>query len=261
MNVTEKVELLGKGLYPDIPNELTMKAMPTISELDYVGSEDFEATMLDKILPSAIEEKVNFRQLLEIDFQWLCRCLRIMNFGPYFTTNTIFCDKCGKTAYGEYSVDLRTVSCKPLPEGFKNDIVISKEEFMDYKGDIHFHLPTIQDTINAYKDKAFQTAAGKVNRELARMCYMISSMKSSNNMNAIQVKLAIENDLSPADYYILKQKIEELCDYGLRAGGTVKCPKCGSEGAAYIALVDDRYFRPTLGDLRNWKHDRSKRTN
>lgn len=31
--------------------------MPTISELDYVGSEDFEATMLDKILPSAVEEK------------------------------------------------------------------------------------------------------------------------------------------------------------------------------------------------------------
>ena len=48
--MSEKVELLGKGLYNDIPDQLTLKAIPTVSELDYVGSEDFEETMLN--LPS-----------------------------------------------------------------------------------------------------------------------------------------------------------------------------------------------------------------
>lgn len=47
-----------------------------------------------------------------------------------------------------------------------------------------------------------------------------------------------------------------MTDYGLRAGGTVTCPKCHSNTAAFIALVDDRFFRPTLGDLRQWKRSR-----
>ena len=73
MAVSEQIELLGKGLYQDkgIPNILTLEAIPTISELEYVSSEDFDKTMIEKILPSAIKEKVNFYDLLEIDYQWL----------------------------------------------------------------------------------------------------------------------------------------------------------------------------------------------
>lgn len=81
--VSERIELLGKGLYKDIPDILTLKSIPTASELDYVGSEDFERTMIDKILPAAVEESINFNNLLEIDYFWVCRCLRILNYGPY----------------------------------------------------------------------------------------------------------------------------------------------------------------------------------
>ena len=145
--LSEKIELLGKGLYKDIPGELTLTSIPTISELDYVGSEDFEATMLDKILPEAVEEEgINFRDLLEIDFAWLCRCLRILNYGPYHTTNAIFCNNCKKTHYGEYQVDLRSIECKALPEGFKNELKIPKESFLDFDGDITVKLLTIQET-------------------------------------------------------------------------------------------------------------------
>ena len=35
------------------------------------------------------------------------------------------------------------------------------------------------------------------------------------------------------------------------------CPKCKSKNASFIALVDDRFFRPTMGDLRAWKADRA----
>lgn len=162
-----------------------------------------------------------------------------------------------KTSYGEFQVNLQTIACKTLPEGFVNDIVIKKDEFIDFEGDIHFKLPTIQQTINAYKDKAFQTASGKVNRELARICYMITSIKGKSGLTPVEVKLMIQKDLSPADYLVLKERVDELSDYGLRAGGLAQCPKCGSKEAAFIALVDDRYFRPTVGNLREWKHDRS----
>lgn len=257
MAISEQVELLGKGLYTDIPDVLTLTSIPTASELDYVGSEDFDRTMLEVILPQAIKEKIDFKQLLEIDFQWICRCLRILNYGPYYTTNAIFCDDCGKTSYGEYRVNLNTIECKPLPTGFVNDIVISKDEFLDFNGDIHLQLPTIQKMLNANKDKAFQTADGRPNRELARICYMITAIKNKKNLTPVEAKLTIQQNLSSADYKVLKGRIAELVDFGLRAGGHAQCPKCGNQHAAFIALIDDRFFRPTLGDLREWKHNRS----
>jgi len=259
MAISEQVELLGKGLYKDIPDTLTLSNIPTASELDYVGSEDFDRTMLETILPQAIKENIDFKQLLEIDFQWLCRCLRIMNYGPYHTTNAIFCDKCGRTSYGEFRVNLNTIGCKTLPDGFINDIVIPKEEFIEFDGDVHIKLPTIQDMLNASKDKAFQNAAGRTNTELARICYMISSLGNKSKMTPVEIKMSIQKNFSAADYTILRSKVSELTDYGLRAGGSAQCPKCGSTSAAFVALVDDRFFRPTVGDLQQWKHDRSGR--
>lgn len=257
MAITEQIELLGKGLYKDIPDVLTLKQLPTSSELDYVGSEDFDRVMLEKILPQAVEEQVDFGELLEIDFQWILRCLRILNYGPYHTTNSIFCGACGKPSYGEYIVNLNTVECKPLPEGFINDIVIPEDDFIDLKGDVHLKLPTIRKMLNAMKDKAFQTADGRTNRSFARMCYMITSIAGKSGLTPVEIKIMIQKDLSAADYIVLKQKVDELTDYGLRAGGVTQCPNCGDPNAGFFALVDDRFFRPTLGDLRKWKHDRS----
>lgn len=256
-SVSEKIELLGKGLYSDIPDVLTMRSIPTASELDYVSSEDFEKTMLDIILPQSIEEKINFNNLLEIDYYWVCRCLRILNYGPYYTTNSIYCADCGKVSYGEYQVNLNTVDCVPIPEGFKNDIVVSRDEFIDFNGDIHLRLLTIKECLNAYNDKAFQTPDGGSNRELARMCYMITSMGSNSKMNPVDIKIRIQNDLSPADYIILKKRVDKLTDFGVRAGGVAQCPKCHSLNGKFIALTDDKFFRPTLGNLRKWKDDRS----
>jgi hypothetical protein len=261
MAISEKIELLGKGLYKEIPDVLTLKAIPTASELDYVGSEDFQATMLDNILPKAVEEKIDFRQLLEMDFQWICRCLRLINYGYYFTTNAIYCPDCDQVSNGEFQVDLRAVEVKPLPENFTNNVVIPKDEFLDFNDNITIRLLTIQDAINASKDPLFKSSNGEVNLNFARLCYMITAIGSKTNLTAPEVKFMIQNRFSDADYKILKGKIGELTDYGLRAGGKTRCPKCGSREAAFIALVDDRFFRPSLGDLRQWKADRLAENN
>lgn len=259
MPISEKVQLLGGKLYKDIPEQLTLKNIPTASELDYVGSEDFDTTMLEKILPQAVEEKLNFNNLLEIDYQWVCRCLRILNYGPYYTTSSIFCPECDSTSYGEYRVNLNTIDCKPIPDDFKNELVISKDEFINFDGEVTLHLPTIQQILNAYKDKAFQNSKGVTNRSLARMCYMISSIKGKSGLTPIEVKMMVQKEFDAADYIILKNSVSELTDYGLRAGGSAQCPKCGGKSAVFFALVDDRFFRPTLGDLREWRDDRNKR--
>ena len=260
MAISEKIALLGKGLYANIPDILTLKSIPTASELDYVGGEDFQATMLDKIFPVAIEEECNFRELLEIDFQWVCRCLRILNYGPYFTTNAIYCPDCDQVSHGEYTVDLRNVDVKMLPENFKNEITITKDEFIDFDHDITIKLPTIQDMMNAAKDKYFMDSNGEVNMALARLCYMIKSIGNSSTLTVVDKKDAILQKLSAADFFVLKTRATELTDYGLRAGGKAVCPKCHSHEAAFVALVDDRFFRPTMGDLRAWKTDRNAKS-
>jgi hypothetical protein len=257
--ISEKVELLGKGHYKNIPDVLTLKSIPTISELDMVGSDDFVATMLDKILPQAVEEEINFRELLEIDYDWVCRCLRFLNYGPYYTVNAIFCDKCNTTSRGEYVVDLRSIECKQLPPDFTDDITISRDSLMDYNGDIVISLPTIQDSLNAYNDPLFQTADGRRNNDLARICYTVKSMGGKSNMSPIEVRTEVEKKLSPADYALLKREVVKLTDYGLRIGGRCSCPKCHSENATFMAFTDDRFFRPTVGDLRKWRDDRDKR--
>ena len=253
--VSEKIELLGKGLYKDIPDVLTLTSIPTASELEYVGSEDFDRTMLDKILPLSVEEKINFNNLLEIDYFWVCRCLRILNYGPYYTTNAIYCDKCKKVYHGDFDVNLNTVDCIPIPDGFKNDIVVSKDEFIDFNGDIHLKLPTIQEILNSYQDKAFQKANGESHQSLARICYMITSIGGDKNLTPVEVKMRIQKELSSADYIILKRRVDELSDFGVRVGGKAQCPGCGDMNAKFVAMTDDKFFRPTLGNLWAWRHD------
>ena len=257
--ISEKIALLGQDVYEGkIPNQLTLKSIPTGSELDYVGAEDFDDIMLNKILPQCIEESIDPKQLLEIDYHWILRCLRFINYGPYIHVGAIFCGACETTSRGEYLVNLETVECKPLPAGFQNKLTISKEEFLDFKQDIVISLPTIQDIQNSLKDKQFKDAFGKTNRNFARICYTIKSI-GGQRMDPVSIRMKLQKDLSSADYVILREKIAELTDYGLRSGGKAVCPKCKDQNAAFVALTDERFFRPSVDALRRWREDRDRR--
>ena len=260
--ISEKTELLGKGLYKAIPDELTLHSIPTASELDYVGAEDLDRVMLESVIPNSIDEKFNPYDLLEIDYQWICRCLRLLSYGPYFTTNAIYCGDCGKISTGEYQVNLSSVDCVPLPEGFTNELKITKDEFIEFGEDIIIKLLTIGQVLTARKDKLFKDSDGETKTSLSRICYMISSIGNNNAITPIEVKHKIENEMISADFRILMHKVDEMTNYGLRIGGKTQCPKCKSFDASFFALVDDKFFRPTMGDLQRWGADRrSERKN
>lgn len=253
MENTKKLTLLGKGLYTDIPDEITIKPIPAASELDYVGRDDFDNLMLEKIFPQVIQEKFDYKKLLEVDYFYLLKELRVLTYGPYFTTSALLCYNCGKASRGRYKADLRTVTHKGFPEGFVNKIEIKADEFISLKESVTIKLPTIQQALNATKDKAFQYSDGKSNSAFARMCYMIQSIGTRPGMTPVEIKMFIEKHLTSADYMILSERITELSDYGLRAGGVTICPECGEESGTFIAAMDERMFRPTIDDLRNWK--------
>ena len=214
--------------------------------------------MLNEIFPKSIEEKVNFHKLLEIDFQWICRGFRFLNYGPYWTTSGFVCDNCGPVRI-EAQVDLRTVGCKPLPDTFSNDIVIAKDDFLDFNKEVHLHMLTIQDVLNARKDKMFQKKDGSINIEYARICYSVTKIGTDKNVTPVSAKLEFEKNMSNADMKILRNRVAELTDYGLRGAGKCECPQCHSRNAVFIALADDRFFRPTVGDLKAGRDDRSLR--
>lgn len=256
MAISEKIELLGKSCYKgkNIPDVLTLKSLPTASELDVVSSEDFDKVMIETILPQCVEEKIDFYQLLEVDYQWLLRCLRILNYGPYHTTNRIYCQECG-TQDGEFIIDLQNVECKTIPDTFDGTAIINRNEFLDFKGDVKLHMLTIRETLTAMKDPQFKTAS----KAFARLCYMVNEIAGTAGLTPIEVKIKIQSDFTPSDYIIMERVAGKLTDYGLRAGGSTRCPKCGNKEAAFFAFVDDRYFRPTLDNLRAWKADRDGR--
>lgn len=259
MAISEKIELLGKNIYKDIPGELTLTSIPTGSELDYIGAEDFDQIMLDKVLPKCIEEHIDPKKLLEIDYQWILRCLRIINYGPYINVGAIVCDNCGEISRGDYMVNLNSVECIPLPDNFTNSVKISKDEFISFNQDIVVKLLTIDEVLAFRKDKQFQDSNGRTNNRFARMCYEIVSI-GNESMNPIEARIKLKNDMESADYILLQDKMAEVLDFGLRGGGTTRCPKCGSDQAAYAALTDERFFRPTVAALRKWRDDRNKRS-
>lgn len=255
--LTEKIELLGKGLYKNgIPDTLTLKSIPTATELDYVGSEDFDRTMINSILPKSIEEDIPFGELFAIDYYWVCRGLRMLSYGPYYTTNSVFCADCRQVTYGETRVDLRTIACNPIPQGFTGEIVLSPDEFLDFQKRITIALPTINDQITKEQDKLFADKDGVMNRRLATCCYNIKKVDNIP-VTPLDNKAMIQKEMSSADYEILKDLVHSKLNFGLQSGGKTTCPKCGSPNGAFMALMDDRFFRPTVGDLKQWKADRS----
>ena len=259
MAITETIELLGKGLYSgEIPDTLTLTSLPTVTELEYVGSEEFDKTMVEKILPEAIVENIDCKKLFWIDYLWVCRCLRILNYGPYVTVNAIGCPTCGLVK-GEYTCDFRNVDCYPIPDGFTNDVVIRRDEFLDFDGDVHLGLLTMQGYLNAKIDKAFQDTRGETNYALAQLCYTIKSIGTHTNLTPLQIKSIIQQELSSADYQVLMKVSKDLLDFGLRAAGAAACPTCGNTEASFLAPISDLFFRPSLGDLKRWKHDRDSR--
>lgn len=253
--LSETVVLFGKGLYKTIPDSIKLSAVPTASELEYVGAEDFDSTMLNTIFPEVIEdsEGMDFKELLEVDYDWICRCLRMKSYGPFFNTNRIFCSNCDKVHRGDYTVDLRNVGVNLIPEGFINRIAIDSDEFIDFKDNIVMHLMTMQDHLAMQKDTAFDRKNGSKDVTLARMCYSIKQIGLHENMTPLDVRAYIKNNMSSADYEILKSIVNENDNYGLQFTGSATCPVCGSTDAYFIALQQDKFFRPTVGDLRNFK--------
>lgn len=255
MAVTEKIELMGTPYYDGaMPDVLTLTELPTASELDYVSAEDFNGTMLDDILPGCIEEDIDPKRLLDLDYYWVLRALRIMNYGPYIDVSRIFCPDCNQITDGQFQCDVRTIEAKPLPEDIDKRLRISKDEFIGFDKDIDLKLLTIQDVLNYNKDKQFRDALDRLDGAFARMCYSIKAI-GGIPADPVSARHTIKSEMGPADYRILKEITGELTDFGLRRSGHCQCPACKSNNARFFAFVDDEFFRPSLENLRRWRRD------
>lgn len=234
MPITERVQLLGN--YQSIPKVLTISSLDTSKDMSLVGEEDYDSMLLFRVIPELVQEKVDLSELLEIDFRWLCRCIRILSYGSIHTTNSIFCNDCGKTSYGDYKVNLNTVICKPLPSLFDNQIILHKDEFIELTDIIIMKLPTIAQVLDAVADKRFD------HRSIAEFCYSVLSINNKVMTDPAEVLQYLSQYVSVADYWIMKELYFHLSDYGLRSGGRTQCPHCNKNTGVFVALPDDRFF-------------------
>lgn len=253
--LSEKVVLIAQDAYSTIPNELNVNAVPTATELEYVGAEDFDKAMVHDVLPKVVDDSqgMDFSELYDFDYDWLCRCLRLKSYGPYFTTNRIFCPDCNDVHRGEYQVDLRSVPITPMPKWFVNDLTVDADEFIDCKDRISFKLLTVKDKMHIDQDAMFDRSDGTKNLSLARLCYQIKSIGNQKDMTPLDVRQYITKKMSAADYEILKDCVAKLTNFGMHVMGYTACPVCGSKNAYYIALQQDKFFRPSVGDIKQYK--------
>lgn len=253
--LSESVVLLGQNMYKTIPNTININAVPTASELEYVGAEDFDRTMVMSIFPKVVDNSdgMDFTELLEIDYDWICRCLRIKSYGPYITTNRIYCNDCNEAHKGDYQVDLRNVGITPLPDNASKVIRIDSDEFLECKDDFELNLLTMNDKLVQQQDSMFDRKDGTRDGALANICYMVKRIGSEEGITPIDVRNYIMNKLSAVDYEILKTIVSEKTNFGLHVMGNVECPVCHGKDAYFIALRQDKFFRPSMGDIKQYK--------
>lgn len=224
MLISEKLRLLGS--YQDIPQTLTISAMTTELELMLVSSEDYYQSMIDDIFPNIISEKFNYLNLLEVDFQWICRCLRILSYGPETTITAITCPDCGQVSYGEYKINFNSVGCSEIPNRLRSGrdvIYIGDNEFW-------YHLLTMKEVISLSDQP-------DVHKLVSMICGYSHYIDDD-----IETKLYWVNKLSCAEYVILSSKLKEVSNLGLCDRGNVQCPKCFSKNSVFILPKDDKFF-------------------
>ena len=253
--LSESVILLGQDIYKTIPNQININAVPTASELEYVGAEDFDRTMVMSIFPKVVDESdgMDFTELLEIDYDWICRCLRIKSYGPYITTNRIYCNDCNDVHKGEFQVDLRTVGLTPLPSNCSTTVKISSEDFIYCKDDFELRLLTMKDRLVQQQDTLFDRKDGTRDGAFANICYMVKRIGTDDTVTPIDVRNYIKSKMESIDYEILKTEVSERTNFGLHVMGSVECPVCHGNDAYFIALRQDKFFRPSMGDIKQYK--------
>lgn len=128
--ITEQFLLPSGGkLYGDnFDGNITLRAMTTIEERMRTGSEDYYNTMSEIVNNCIVDNrnpdgsyKIDSKRFTLFDFDAVCVKLRIISYGPLYTTTAV-CTLCGQTF--THKADLRDLEFKFLPEDFVEPYIV-----------------------------------------------------------------------------------------------------------------------------------------
>lgn len=254
MLMNEEHEFLYDYSDVGIPQTVTLSSYTSRMEKLRLSSDNLHQAMIKHILPQVIEPKIDVGKLYEPDYYLLLRHLRLITWGPFWTSQSWVCTNCkneggtlGKFYNEPHQIDLNTVGVLRPDEGevLKTSFVIKPNEFYLTNGEVKMHL-------NRCKDMLFYSAkVGKGDEEFRSLAAAISSV---SDMDFVDISEAAEwlGGLPAVDEQIIETRYKEEFNVGLQSRVEFTCPKCGGRAWAYVP-INDYYFRPTKEDLKEWQ--------
>lgn len=240
--------------YENIPPTVTLSSYTTGMEQLRVSSDNLNKVMINSILPQVIEPKIPITELYEPDFFLLLRHLRILTWGPFYTTGAWYCQDCinddglkGKLVFKDKQINLAEIPViRPdKDDELKTKITLTPDDFIFLDATVNMHLNKCKDIL------LYDIKLPKDRQDLVPIAASISHVSGLDFVDIREVVDWLYN-LSPADSDIIKFAYKDAFNIGLSSKYNFTCPECGGRALCSVP-VNDAYFRPSRSDLQAWK--------
>ena len=238
-----------------IPKSIIISSYTSRMEKLRNSSDDLHQAMIKHILPQVIEPKIDVKKLYEPDYYLVLRHLRILTWGPFWTSRAWVCSDCVNEdgSKGKFYQDKPTqinlgdiaVLRPETNEELKTSVVVKPDDFIGLDCEVKLHLNRCQDML------FFSAKVLKGDEDFRALAASISSVSGQDFVDISEAAEWLGN-LSAADEEILEEKYHDAFNVGLQKTVEFKCPVCGGKAHAYVP-INDYYFRPTKENLKEWK--------
>lgn len=239
--LTEVVKMPSKGLIPNVPKEVTIRAIQRKDKKKILMSETDD--ILLSLLQSCIVAPTDFNvyNLLPFESEYLLYRLRILTYGP---SNTFKhrCQFCGET--NDVEMDLNAIPILELPDKFKTSFDIQ----LPVSGTIltcKLLTEGEKSTVNK-QAKELKNATGNENIDMDMIWEARIVAINGNSKLAPIEKTQFLDEMNDYDSeYFMEYYLKYEGNYGLQSKLKYSCDKCGRVNESEMPSIYT-FFRPTF---------------
>ena len=239
--LTETVKMPSRGMIPNVPTEVVIKAIQRKDKKKLLMSET------DDILMSLLQYSIvspqdfNVYNLLPFESNYLLYRLRILTYGPSHTFREK-CPYCGEI--NNVDMDLNSIPILELPDGFNMIFDIQ----LPISGDVLKCKLLTEGEKNTISKKAteLKEATGNKSAEIDMIWESrIVAINGSANLAPIEISQYLDEMNDYDSEYFMEYYLKYEGNYGLQTKLSFKCDKCGKFVESQMPSIYT-FFRPTI---------------
>lgn len=239
--ITETVRLISRGLMPEIPSEVVIKAVQRKDRKKLLISETEDPLLF--LLQSCIvsPKEFNVFDLLPFESKYLLYRLRILTYG----TNHTFNDKCPYCGHlNSVDINLNDIPIVDLPDDFKTSFDVQ----LPVSGDVLTLKMLTEGEISIINKKAkeFENNIG-VKSSFSDMLWEARVIAINGNSKLAPIeKTRYLDEMNDYDSeYFMEYYLKHSGDYGLQDKLHYECDSCHSVVNSEMPSIYT-FFRPTF---------------